>query len=71
MGGHNVIQCTKVIHMDCAHYWRVEAPDGDPQVAARCRLCGAERQFGTSWPEDKSRFSLQRASGRKGNLISE
>ena len=38
---------------ECAHHWVIEAPDGQPEVGARCRKCKARREFETAWPEER------------------
>ena len=30
--------------VDCVHWWRIREPNG-PVSKARCKLCGAKREF--------------------------
>ena len=48
--GEAVEQLETKIKRDCAHYWRIESPDGLISKG-ECKLCGAEKEFCNSWTD--------------------
>lgn len=45
---------------DCKHWWIVEPPSGEPEMAAVCKLCGAQRTFPASLEEEWQKPSVSK-----------
>ena len=55
---------------ECVHHWALPSPDGRAVLPARCKHCGATRDFPTAWEPDFDKFTVknraqQRRTGRE------
>ncbi len=51
----------------CTHHWVIEFPSG-PNSTGKCKRCGCEQQFVTSFDDLRSAANAERMSGKKHTL---